>query len=228
MHDENGQRDLLQIFSEVGLREGNDAVVMRLCASHHALPPPVPDHSRSGLGARTVESEEGAGGYLVVEPRAVRGDPRLKAVENLLRQSARIGGRLHHERRHRRDDGRLRRAALPVTGEVVHHLAAAGRMSDMHRSLDIEVSHQRGEVVGVVVHIVPIGRLARAAVAAPVVGNDAKALIQEEEHLRIPVVPAQRPAVAENDGLTLAPVFEEDLRAVLRGDEAHGELLTGE
>ena len=32
-----GHGDLLQVFGEVGLREGDDAVVMRLGAAHHTL-----------------------------------------------------------------------------------------------------------------------------------------------------------------------------------------------
>src|SRR3989449_5248356 len=44
MHHQDGHGDLLQIFGEVRLGEGDDAVIMRLCASHHALAPPIPDY----------------------------------------------------------------------------------------------------------------------------------------------------------------------------------------
>ena len=52
-------------------------------------------------------------------------------------------------------------------------------------------------------------------------GDDAVALLEEEQHLRVPVVGAERPAVMEDDRLPGAPVLVEDLRAVLRGDGAH-------
>src|SRR4029077_19298563 len=36
----------------------------------------------------------------------------------------------------------------------------------------------------------------------------------EEQHLRVPVIGRQRPAMAEHNGLTFAPVFVENLNAV--------------
>src|SRR5262245_54070211 len=57
--------------------------------------------------------------------------------------------------------------------------------------------------------------------AAPVMGDDAIALLHEVEQLRIPVVAAQGPAVMQDDSLTRAPVLIEDLNAILCGDRAH-------
>jgi hypothetical protein len=50
--------------------------------------------------------------------------------------------------------------------------------------------------------------------------DDAIALADEVEHLRVPVVRGQRPAVVEDDRLHggLAPVFEIDVHTVLGGD----------
>jgi hypothetical protein len=59
--------------------------------------------------------------------------------------------------------------------------------------------------------------------AAPVVGYNAIAALEEEQHLRVPVIGRQGSAVAEHDGLTFAPVLVEDLKAVFGGDRAHGE-----
>src|SRR5690606_5155915 len=74
-----------------------------------------------------------------------------------------------------------------------------------------------GQVVGVVVHVVAVPRLAGAAVAAAVVGDDAVALPGQEQHLRLPAVRAQRPAVAEGDHRAVlrapVPVVEADLVA---------------
>src|ERR1700733_16040397 len=44
VHYQNRHSDLLQIFSEVSLGEGDNAVIMRFGAAHHALSPPIPDH----------------------------------------------------------------------------------------------------------------------------------------------------------------------------------------
>ena len=53
-------------------------------------------------------------------------------------------------------------------GPMARHLAAAGRVTDMHGIMQIEVFGQRREVVGVVVHVMTVAGLARAAVAAAV------------------------------------------------------------
>jgi hypothetical protein len=65
-----------------------------------------------------------------------------------------------------------------------------------------------------VIHIVAATRLRGSAVATAVMGYDAVALFQEEQHLRVPVIGRQRPAMAENDGLTFAPVLVKNLGAV--------------
>ena len=81
----------------------------------------------------------------------------------------------------------------------------------------------RRDVGGVVVHVVTVGYLCRAAMAAPIVGDNAIALIDEIEHLRIPVVGAEGPAMMEDDrlGVLRAPVLEVDFRAVFGRDGAH-------
>jgi len=76
---------------------------------------------------------------------------------------------------------------------------------------------QLGHVVGVVVHVVTVPRLARTAVAAPVMGDAAVAVAGQEDHLRLPAVGIQGPAVAEDDGLAAAPVLVMEFDAVLGG-----------
>ena len=95
----------------------------------------------------------------------------------------------------------------------------------MNGVLQIEMRRHRGKIVGIVIEVVAVGHLAGAAVAAAVVGDHAIALLEEEQHLVVPVVGRQRPAVAEHDGLTLAPVLVIDFDAVLRFDKAHVTLL---
>ena len=75
-----------------------------------------------------------------------------------------------------------------MPGDVAHDLAAAGRVADVHGVMDIEVRGHRGQVVGVVIHVVTVAGLRGPAVPAPVVGDDAIAVLQEEQHLGVPVV----------------------------------------
>src|SRR5262245_45297375 len=57
--------------------------------------------------------------------------------------------------------------------------------------------------------------------AAPVVCDDAEAVLREEQHLPVPCVRIQRPAVGERDDRTFPPILVIDLGAVLGGDSAH-------
>jgi hypothetical protein len=151
----------------------------------------------------------------------VLSDLDLEAVEHALGQAARVGVGLHHERRHRADQHRPRDAALAVPRDVPHNFAAAGGVSDVDGVLEIEMGRHRGQVVGVVVHVVTVAGLGGASVPAPVVRDDAVAVQQEEQHLGVPVVGRERPPMAEDDRLARAPVLEEDLGAIRRGDRAH-------
>src|ERR1700722_5355330 len=76
--------------------------------------------------------------------------------------------------------------------------------------------------VGVVVHVLALPRLARAAVAAAVMGDDAIAMRGQEKHLVLEGVGAEWPAVAEDDGLPGAPVLEPDRSLVFRDNGPHG------
>src|SRR5947209_19991888 len=78
------------------------------------------------------------------------------------------------------------------------------------------------KVIGIVIHIVTVAGLAGAAMAAPVMRDHTEALVEKKYHLRVPIVRRQRPAMAEDDRLPLAPILVVDLRAVRRGDRAHG------
>src|SRR6267143_134166 len=70
-----------------------------------------------------------------------------------------------------------------------------------------------------------IARLGGPAVASSVMGDDAVAVFEEEQHLRVPVIGRQRPTMAEDDGLSFAPIFIINLRPVFGGDRAH-ELIS--
>ena len=57
--------------------------------------------------------------------------------------------------------------------------------------------------------------------SAPVVRNDAITMLLKEQHLRVPVIGRQRPPVAKDNGLTLAPVLKINLNAVFRRYRCH-------
>src|SRR6478752_2799891 len=80
-----------------------------------------------------------------------------------------------------------------------------------------------GDVGGVMIHVVAVGDLARSSVPAPIVGYDAISLLHEEEHLRIPIVAAQRPAMMKHHSLPISrtPILEIDRCSVLRRNTAH-------
>ena len=69
--------------------------------------------------------------------------------------------------------------------------------------------------------------LGGAAMAASVVSDDAIAVLEEEQHLRVPIIGRQGPTMTEDNRLSFAPVFEVDFRAVFGGNRVHdGEILT--
>jgi hypothetical protein len=72
-----------------------------------------------------------------------------------------------------------------------------------------------------VVHVVTVAGLGGPSVAAPVMGDDAIAVLEEEQHLGVPVIGRQGPAVAEHNRLTASPVLVEDLCAIGGSDHAH-------
>jgi hypothetical protein len=222
VHDQHRYGDRLQVLVEVRLRECLDAVVVRLGAAHHSLAPPVVDHAFRRLGARTVVAIERTRGYVTEKLRAIGEQRGTETVEDLDRRAARILRRLDHDRRHRADQHGFRDASLAVPRDVPGDLAAAGRMSDVNGVAQVEVRGQGRDVRGIRVHLVAGRRLRRAPVAPAIVGDHAEPLRQEKHHLGIPIVGGQRPAVMEDDGLPGAPVFVEDLGAVLGRDRAHG------
>jgi len=56
---------------------------------------------------------------------------------------------------------------------------------------------------------------------ATVVRDDAEALLREEEHLAVPSIRAQGPAMRERYDRTLTPIFVINLCSVFGGDRAH-------
>src|SRR4051794_41634941 len=95
-------------------------------------------------------------------------------------------------------------------------------MADMDRLLEAQMLCQRREIRSVVIHVMAGGNLGGTAMPAPVMGDDAKSLVQEEHHLCVPIVRRQWPAVRKHHRLARTPVLVENLNAVLGLDGAHG------
>jgi hypothetical protein len=108
-----------------------------------------------------------------------------------------------------------------MAANVAGDFAAARGVADHDGFPEVEVVEERGEIVGVGVHLVAVPRLAGAAVAAAVMRDDAVALCAEEEHLGVPGVGVEGPAVGEGDGLAGAPVLVIDGGSVFGGDGRH-------
>jgi hypothetical protein len=85
-------------------------------------------------------------------------------------------------------------------------ISGGTELAHMDRVVQVEVFDHGGEVVSVVVHVVPAVSLGGPPVTAPVTGDDPVAVQQEEHHLGVPVIGRQRPAMAEHDRLTFPPV----------------------
>src|SRR6266576_3466742 len=195
---------------------------MRLRAAHHTLAPPVPDDALQRFRAGAIVPIEGSGRHVVIELGAVSGDLHLKTVEHFLGEPARIRRRLHHQRRYRRNDSRLGDPAFAMPRQTMHHFPAAGGMADVNGVLQVEMCGQRRQIIRIMIHVMAVSHLSGPAMASAVVGYDAIAVLEEEQHLRVPVVGRERPAMAEYDRLTLTPIFVKDFGAVSGRDRTHG------
>src|ERR1700722_18776045 len=81
--------------------------------------------------------------------------------------------------------------------------------------------HQGGAVGRVGVHVVAEIGLGRPAMATTVMRDDAVSVQPEEQHLAVPIVRAERPAMVEHDRLTCSPILVVDVCTVLHCDAAH-------
>ncbi|MNV47621.1 hypothetical protein D3C71_1394950 [compost metagenome] len=228
MHDQSRYGDRPQVIGEVGFGEGLDALIVGICRAGHALPPPVLDHARRNSRTRAVEAVERATGNIQIKLRPVGRQLLAHVIEHLDWKTARVCRALDHDRRYRTNQNQLGHALVQLTmpGDIARRLPAAGRVADMHGVAQVQLLYQRGDVRRVVVHVVAIAYLRRAAVAAPIVCNDAIALANEEQRLAVPIVTAERPPMVEHDGLGVlrAPVLVEDFNTILGCHFAHGHV----
>ena len=223
VHNECRDVDHLQILREVGFGERFDAFIVRLGAAHHTLSPPVLDHAGDRLGARSVETVERTRREIHVELSTVGGERLAKLVEHLDWQPSRIGRRPHHDRRYGADQDEFCSAPSAVASNVTGRFSATRGVADMDGVSQVEMLHHCRCVGRVVVHVMSLADLRGTAVAATVVGDDAEPVHQKEQHLRVPVIRTQWPAVMEDDRLAVfrPPVLVVDFCAVLGRDRAH-------
>lgn len=127
-----------------------------------------------------------------------------------------IVGGLHHVRRHGRHQGRLTDLRRPVARQVADHLGPAHRVADQRHVFQSQGVDHCGQVVGQGVHVIAAARRVRSPVPSPVEGDAAEAAIGQVGDLVGPHLAGERPARGENHRLALAPIAEEQLRAVLR------------
>ena len=92
-----------------------------------------------------------------------------------------------------------------MPGDVAGRFAATGGVTDVDGVPEVEMLDHRRDVGGVVIHVMTLAHLRRAAVAAPVVSDDAIAHLQEVEHLCVPIVAAKGPSMVEDDRLGSGP-----------------------
>jgi hypothetical protein len=154
--------------------------------------------------------------------RPVASDAGADAIEHFNRQTFRIGLGLEHERRNRSNENRLGDPSGSVPADVASNLAAAGGVTHQRGVLEVKRLDHGCEIVGIAVHVVRGGGLARTAVPAPVVRDHPETLLRKEEHLAVPGVRVQRPAVRKRYSWTRAPILVVDFRTVLGGDKTHG------
>ena len=104
-------------------------------------------------------------------------------IERLDRRAGRIGGCLQHQRWDGADQHRLGHSLRVVATDIAGDFAAARGVADMDRVPQVKCFDERRKVVGVGVQVVAMPGLARAAMAAAIMGDAAVAARGQKEHL---------------------------------------------
>src|SRR3569833_2750501 len=93
-------------------------------------------------------------------------------------------------------------------------------MTNQEGGPQVEGADQRGKILGEGVVVVSLPGLAGPAMAAAIEGHATKAVRRHEHHLVVPDICGERPAMADDDGCSAAPVLVVDLGPILAYDEA--------
>ena len=196
---------------------------MRLGAAHHALAPPIINEALIYLGSRAVEAVERARGDIEIELRPIGREGRAISVEYFDRCPAGVGFLLDHDGRNRLQQDSLGDPSRLGTRYIMRDLAASSTMADVDCVLQVKRVCQVGNVGRISVHLIATVGLVRSSMTTAIVGNNPETLVQEKQHLIVPLVRAQRPSMVEDDRLCVfrSPVLVEDTGAVFGGDGAH-------
>lgn len=183
MDDQGGDVEFLQVLAKVGFREGLDAVEGVFMATHHALHPESVDQPLGRCGAGAVEAEERAAGHVLVELRTVGDGAGTEAVEDFDWQALGVGLGFQHQWWHRRNQPGLGQALGAVPADIPGDFATAGGETEENHVVQVQMFDQFGEVVGVVIHVIAVPRLAGASVPPSIVSDGAKTILGKVQHL---------------------------------------------
>src|SRR3954452_590952 len=84
-------------------------------------------------------------------------------------------------------------------------------MADVNGILQFQMIGNGLQIVGIMINVVATVGLCRATMSASIGRNDAEALSEEEQHLRVPIIGRERPAMTEHNRLSGSPIFIIDL-----------------
>ena len=127
--NENWDVDLLEVFSEVGLREGFDGVVLTFVRTSHALKPEVIANAFGDLSARPIIAVEGQG-KLFVELAAIGDYSGANAVKDRDGQASWVFVGLEHEWRHGPDEDSFGNTLSAVAAKVTSYFSAPGGVAN--------------------------------------------------------------------------------------------------
>src|SRR6266550_5675536 len=94
-------------------------------------------------------------------------------------------------------------------------------MAYVYCILQIERLGELRQIIGIGIEIISIPWLAGSPMASSIMGDTAITALRQKEHLILECVRAQRPAVAEDNRLSLAPVVVIDPRSIFCRDLTH-------
>src|ERR1700734_2840581 len=90
---------------------------------------------------------------------------------------------------------------------VTGYFSTARGVPYVNGVFQIKFFSQSRQIVGVGIHFVAIPGLRGTAVPSAVMRDHSITALAEEQHLSVPVVPRERPAVTEHDRLPFSPVL---------------------
>src|ERR1051325_10546876 len=116
-----------------------------------------------------------------------------------------IGG-LHSERGRRRDQNSMRDPLVAVARQISNHFCSAQRLANEDDILEIQGIHDRVDIIGEGIEIVPAAGIIGTSMTAPVEGHATPAPLDKVNYWDVPPVRAQSPWRGEDDRSAGAPI----------------------